>query len=165
MAGRARTHYRVLFVALLAAALCSLLFFPVDVIFVTGHPGPILSVERISKGDGVILAHVNSMYNEAVEEVLTFDGREMMLTDVRTPSYAVKEYYRITDGLARRSWRSVTFMNSASGQFQLTVKEKAVEGLARFVDQPITFGITRQPLAYYLSWRLFGIFPGFRFSP
>jgi len=50
-------------------------------------------------------------------------------------------------------------MNSASGQFQVTIKGKAVEDLSRFADQPITFGITRCPLAYYLSRRLFHIFP------
>ena len=159
MAGRAQRAYRILCLTLLLVALCSLLFFPVDVLIVGAQSAPLLSVDRISKGDSVTLTHVNSMYNEPVEEVLTFDGSDFMLADVKTASYGVKEYYRITEGIEKRAFRRVTFINSASGQFQLTIKGKTVEGLARFVDQSITFGITRQPLAYYLSWRLFGIFP------
>jgi len=161
---RAQRVYRVLGLMLLLAAPCSLLLLPVDVVLVGAQSGPILFVEHISKGDNVVLSHTNSMYKERVEEALAFDGSDLTLADVKTDSYGVKEYYRITDGLPRRSWRNVTFMNSASGQFQLTIKGKAVEGLSRFIDQPITFGITRQPLAYYLSWRLFDIFPGFRLN-
>lgn len=165
MAVRARRARRLLGLILLLVALCYLLFFPVDVFLVSAQSGPIISVERISKGDSVTLTHVNSMYNEPVEEVLTFSGTDLVLADVKTASYGVREYYRITEGIEKRTLRRVTFMNSASGQFQLLIKGKAAEGLARFTDQPITFAITRQPLAYYLSWRLSGIFPGFRFSP
>jgi hypothetical protein len=161
---RAQRTYRLLGLALLLAALCSLLFFPVDVIFVGAQSAPLLSVDRISKGDSVTLAHVNSIYNERVEELLSFDGSDLMLADVKTASYGVKEYYRITEGIEKRTFRRVTFMNSASGQFQLLIKGRDVEGLSRFADQRITFGITHQPLAYYLSWRLFGIFPGSRLS-
>ena len=159
MRTRAQRAYRVLGLMLLLAALCSLLLFPVDLVLVGAQPGPILFVEHMSKGDSVVLSHTNSMYNERVEEALAFDGNELVLADVKTDSYGVKEYYRITDGLPRRSWRNVTFMNSTSGHFQLTIKGKAVEGLSRFTDQTITFAITRQPLAYYFSWRLFGVFP------
>jgi hypothetical protein len=163
--GRARRAYRVLGLILLLAALCSLLFFPVDVILVSAQPGPLLSVERISKGEGVTLSHVNSMYNEPVEEVLTFDSGALVLADVKTASYGVKEYYRITEGIEKRAFKRVTFVNSASGQFQLTIKGRAVEGLARFIDQPITFGVARPPLAQYLSWRLLGVYPGPRPNP
>ncbi|MEO0249489.1 MAG: hypothetical protein ABIN58_08105 [candidate division WOR-3 bacterium] len=156
---RARRVHRRLSLIILAAALCSLFFFPADVLYVSARPGPVLLVERISRGDYVTLSHMNSLYNELVEEVLTFDGRALELAEVKTASYGVKEYYRITEGIERRSFTSVTFMNSASGQFQLTIKGKAVEALARFMDQPVAFGITRCPLAYYLSWRLFRIFP------
>lgn len=159
MHAHARRVYRILWLALLIASLSSLLFFPLDVLYVSVESGPVLSAERISRGDYVTLSHVSSMYNEPVEEVLSFNGRELELVDVKTTSYGVKEYFRITEGIEKRSFQSVTFMNSSSGQFQLTIKGKAVEGLTLFTDQPVTFGITRQPLAYYLSWRLFGVFP------
>jgi len=95
---RAQRVYRVLGLMLLLAALCSLLLLPVDVVLVGAQSGPILFVEHISKGDNVVLSHTNSMYMERVEEALAFDGSDLTLADVKTDSYGVKEYYRITDG-------------------------------------------------------------------
>lgn len=132
--------------AVLAIALVAV---PVPSIVVTAPEGKRLHVARVGSGDTVRVAHTNSIYDEKVEEVLEVRGERLVVTEVKTPSYGVREYYRITDAPPILSLRSFRFYNTITGRFELWIKGKSVD-LNRCREKLVSVEIYRITLFRYL---------------
>jgi hypothetical protein len=103
----------------------------------------VLCVYPVGEGDAVVLSHVNSIYDAPVEEILRVKGGSFELEDVRTPSYGVKEYYGIAEGITRRRWTEFTFHNSSGRSFSLKIGGRPVREVETHRDQPITVRLGR----------------------
>jgi hypothetical protein len=142
---------RIVLKLFIACAVIAPLLFPMTLIVVTPVGLRPLLVQRMAQDDTVTLAHINSIYREPVEEVLKLKGDTLLLDEVRTSSYGVKEYYRITEGIRKIGYKQFRF-NNAHNAFTLAVKGRRVEAVASHPDVAISVQIARRPLVRYLWW-------------
>ena len=147
----ARAMKRIVLTLFIACAVIAPLLIPMTLIVVAPVGERPLLVERMAQGDTVTLAHINSIYGEPVEEVLKLKRDTLLLDEVRTPSYGVKEYYRITEGIRTIGYKKFRF-NNAHNAFTLAVKGRRVEAVASHPDVSISVQIARRPLVRYLWW-------------
>lgn len=106
--------------------------------------------EKISNKTIVSISHINSIYNAKVEEVFKINGKNFELIDVVTDSYGVKEYYGITEGVAKRSLSKMVFFNGQNRNFVLRVNNKEVKEINKFKEKEITLRIEEMPIFKFL---------------
>ncbi|MDD5205630.1 MAG: hypothetical protein PHS17_09420 [Desulfobacterales bacterium] len=115
----------------------------------------VIAVHLVQEGETLTLFHVNSIYDAPVEEILRVKNGSLELEEVRTPSYGVKEYYGIAEGITKRKWKEFTFRNSSDRGFSLKIGGRTVPEVETHRDQPVSLRQVRfYPLRrLFTSWR------------
>jgi hypothetical protein len=129
---------------------------PLKCIVIRTDDGVARFVKFVESGDTVRLSHINSIYDAEVTEILEVDKDRFRLLDVETTSYGIREYYGITDGVHERSWKKISFYNSAGRQFSLLVNRSEVGILKKYSDAYLSmeigsFGFVRYVLLLFRS--------------
>lgn len=130
-------------------AISALMLIPLNV-FIVEVLGKTIFFEKISNNTIVSISHINSIYNAKVEEVFKINGKYFELIDVVTDSYGVKEYYGITEGVAKRRLKKVVFFNGQDRNFVLRVNNNEIKEINKFKEKEITLQIEEMPLFKFL---------------
>jgi len=114
--------------------------------------GGIIYIKDIKDGDRIKISHINSIYDAKVEEVLYMEGDSLILKDIKTASYGVKEYYGITEGIVPRSFTAITFRNTKERDFSIEGNSEKVQNIQQARDTALTIEIVLMPVyRYYLT--------------
>lgn len=130
-------------------AISALMLIPLNV-FIVEVLGKTIFFEKISNNTIVSISHINSIYNAKVEEVFKINGKYFELIDVVTDSYGVKEYYGITEGVAKRRLKKVVFFNGQDRNFVVRLNNKEIKKINKFKEKEITLQIEEMPLFKFL---------------
>lgn len=95
------------------------------------------------EGMPVVLSHVNSIYDARVDEILELKGDSLVLKDVQTKSYGVKEYYQIADGITIHAWKNIHLYSGADRDFTLTIDGRAVEVMNEYKNTHLSIQVLR----------------------
>ncbi len=110
----------------------------VKCLVIAGQKGDMLFIRKVRDGDVIKISHINSIYDAGVEEVLSVEGNELVLRDIKTGSYGVKEYYGITEGLTPRRFTVITFRNTKDREFCLYINDKKIDKISYAINTSLT---------------------------
>jgi len=116
-------------------------------LIIKGQQGDILYIQTVRDGDAIKISHINSIYDAGVQEILSVEGNELILKDIKTKSYGVMEYYGITEGLTPRRFASITFRNTKDREFSLHINDKKIEKVSYAIN--ITLMIELKQMHFY----------------
>lgn len=127
-----------------------LFFYKVNCLLIRENTGDVIFIKKILENDEIVLSHINSIYDAKVEEVFNIEGDMLVLKEIRTSSYGVKEYYGITDGMIKRQFSTITFRNTKDREFSLRINKEKIKNIDVFVDTPVTIELKKIPTIRYL---------------
>lgn len=144
---------KVKFFLVFASFTAIVLFLPIKTL-VIDVDGRVVFVSMIKNGDTVSLSHINSIYNQEVDEILKIDGNNFLLSDIITKSYGIKEYYGITENITHRKFKQIKFFNGKDRNFTLKIDTRKVEMINRYKEQELTFYVKEISLLKFLKLML-----------
>jgi len=97
----------------------------------------VIALKKLRQKDIVILSHINSIYDAEVKEIFEVRNNFLVLKDVDTSSWGVKEYYGIADGLPERRFSKIIFRIPVGGVLHLASMEKNVEKISECKDRSL----------------------------
>ncbi len=97
----------------------------------------VIALKKLRQKDIVILSHINSIYDAEVKEIFEVRNNFLVLKDVDTSSWGVKEYYGIADGLPERRFSKIIFRNTGRRGFTFSINGKNVEKISECKDRSL----------------------------
>jgi hypothetical protein len=137
------------YAVVVSVIIVSVLFVPVKCFVVRAQDNSLIFIDIAGNDDVVALSHINSIYDERVNEILKVKGFFLQLADVETSSYGIREYYGITEGIQKRQWKRIRFYNSTDRVFSLAINNNDIR-LMQFRDSYISIEVSRYLFAGYL---------------
>lgn len=114
-------------VALIGLALLS----PLTSLAIYDSRGQELDRVYLTEGSQVVISHINSIYDARVDEFLELREGALELTDVKTSSYAVHEYYRTDDRVTKYRWTEIIIVNSSDREFAIDVDNRRLSSIEK----------------------------------
>ncbi|MCX7857834.1 MAG: hypothetical protein N2513_07650 [Deltaproteobacteria bacterium] len=127
------------------------LFFQIQIITVIAEGGRLICAILVKNGDVIEMAHLNSIYEEEVKEILMVNGGSLELVNVITDSIGIKEYYLMDHSFNKRKWKTISFLNSAERKFSLKVKEEQID-LTDYNDRSILIELHKVNSIWFLFY-------------
>lgn len=140
---------RAIFILAFSFTVFFLIFFKIQFVLIRLNGERIVYITPIKDGDLIEIAHINSIYEKEVREILKVNHGNMELAHVITESFGIKEYYRIDDEPRNRKWGAISFYNSEGRNFSLKIKGKEVD-LKKFVNRSLRVEISRMSVLSFL---------------
>ena len=137
------------YAVVVSVIIVSVLFVPVKCFVVRVQDNSLIFIDIAGNDDVVALSHINSIYDERVNEILKVKGFFLQLADVETSSYGIREYYGITEGIQKRQWNRIRFYNSTDRVFSLAINNNDIR-LMQYRDSYISIEVSRYLFAGYL---------------
>jgi len=143
-----RLYYRIFIYSIIIFIIFFLI--PIRCLVMKGGDGEIIYLKNIRDGDVIIFSHINSIYDAPVDEILVVNGENLILKDIKTQSYGVKEYYQITEKISPRSFKGIILRNSKDRDFSVTVNGDSVNKLKEVSDKSINIALQYMTVSKYL---------------
>ncbi len=112
-------------VALVGIALLS----PLTSLAIYNPGGRELERVYLTEGSQVVISHINSIYDARVDELLELKDGALELTNVKTASHGVHEYYRTDDRSTKHRFTEISLINSADREFAIVVNKKRLNAI------------------------------------